>query len=45
LLVPATSAYELAGDALMSRRVSSGLAYAQRQTTRVLDEAIDFADR
>jgi nucleotide-binding universal stress UspA family protein len=45
LLVPATSAYELAGDALMSRRVSSGLAYAQRQTTRVLDEAKDFADR
>jgi len=43
MMVPETSAYELAGDALMSRRVSSGLLYAQRQTERVLKEAKDFA--
>jgi nucleotide-binding universal stress UspA family protein len=43
MMVPETSAYELAGDALMSRRVSSGLLYAQRQTGRVLKEAKDFA--
>lgn len=44
IMVPATSAYELAGDALMSRRVSSGLVQAQRQTARVLSDAKDFAE-
>src|SRR6185369_16127799 len=44
MMVPATSAYELAGDALMSRRVSSGLVQAQRQTARVLNDAKDFAE-
>ena len=45
LMVPEMSAYELAGDALMSRRVTSGLLYAQRQTDRTLKEAKDFASR
>ena len=45
MMVPQTPAYELAGEALMSRRVTSGLAYAQRQTERVLNEAKDFARR
>jgi nucleotide-binding universal stress UspA family protein len=45
LMVSPTSAYEFAGDALISRRVSSGLAYAHRQTARVLDDAKDFANR
>ena len=36
MMVPATPAYELAGEALMSRRVTAGLVYAQRQTERVL---------
>src|ERR1044072_7896792 len=43
MMVPETSAYELAGEALMSRRVTSGLLYAQRQTERILKEAKDFA--
>src|ERR1043166_6391214 len=43
MMVPETPAYELAGEALMSRRVTSGLLYAQRQTERVLNEAKDFA--
>src|ERR1044072_297371 len=45
LMVPETSAYELAGEALMSRRVTSGLLYAQRQTERILKEAKDFASQ
>jgi len=45
MMVPQTPAYELAGEALMSRRVTAGLAYAQRQTERVLNEAKDFARR
>ena len=45
MMVPDTSAYELAGEALMSRRVTSGLLYAQRQTERVLKEAKDFASQ
>src|ERR1041384_2882589 len=45
LMVPATSGYELAAEALMSRRVTSGLANAQRHTARVLSEAKDFATR
>ena len=43
MLVPATSGYELAAEALMSRRVTSGLVNAQRHTARVLSEAKDFA--
>ena len=45
MMVPETSAYELAGEALMSRRVTSGLLYAQRQTERILKEAKDFASQ
>ncbi len=45
MMVPATPAYELAGEALMSRRVTAGLAYAQRETERVLKEAEEFANR
>src|SRR5690242_10611639 len=43
MMVPATPAFELAGEALMSRRVTAGLLYAQKQTERVLNEAKDFA--
>jgi len=43
MMVPETSAYELAGEALMSRRVTAGLLYAQKQTERMLKEAKDFA--
>jgi nucleotide-binding universal stress UspA family protein len=43
MMVPQTPAYELAGEALMSRRVTAGLVYAQRQAERVLNEAKDFA--
>ena len=45
MMVPQTPAYELAGEALMSRRVTAGLVHAQRQTERVLNEAKDFARR
>ena len=45
MMVPAMSSYELAGQALTSRRVASGLANAQRQTGRVLKEAEEFAER
>ena len=45
MMVPATSSYELAGQALMSRRVTSGLANVQRRTARVLQEAEEFAGR
>jgi nucleotide-binding universal stress UspA family protein len=45
MMVSATPDYEFAGEALMSRRVSAGLVYAQMQTERVLNEAKDFARR
>ena len=45
MMVPETPAYELAGEALMSRRVTAGLLYAQRQTERVVKEAEEFANR
>ncbi len=45
MMVPATPVYELAGEALMSRRVTAGLVQAQRQTERVLKEAQEFANR
>jgi nucleotide-binding universal stress UspA family protein len=45
MMVPAAPAYELAGEALRSRRVTAGLVYAQKQTERVLNEAKEFARR
>ena len=45
MMVPDTSAYELAAEALTSRRAAAGLVYAQRQSERVLLEAKDFASR
>ncbi|HEU4872084.1 MAG TPA: universal stress protein [Pyrinomonadaceae bacterium] len=45
MMVSETPGYELAAAALMSRRVASGLASAQRQTERVLKETKDFASR
>src|ERR1044071_8734203 len=45
MMVPAVPALELAGEALMSRRVAAGLVYAQRQTESVLKEAKEFANR
>jgi nucleotide-binding universal stress UspA family protein len=45
MMVPETSPYELAAEALTSRRAAAGLVYAQRQTERVLLEANDFANR
>ena len=45
MMVPATPNYELAGQALLSRRVASGLMNAQKQTARVLKEAGEFAGR
>ena len=45
MMAPETPGYELAAEALMSRRVTSGLVYAQRQTERILKEAKDFATR
>ena len=43
MMLPATPSYELVGEALTSRRVSAGLAHAQRQTARAFNEAKDFA--
>lgn len=45
MMVPETPVYELAGEALMSRRVTAGMVQAQRQTARVLTKAKDFAER
>ena len=45
VLVPATPDYEFAGQALTSRRVTSGLVYAQRQTERALKQAAEFANQ
>ena len=45
MMIPETPGYELAAQALMSRRVTSGLVYAQRQMERGLKEAKDFASR
>ena len=45
MMAPATPGYELAAEALMSRRVVSGLVNAQRQTERALTEAKDIANR
>jgi nucleotide-binding universal stress UspA family protein len=45
MMVPETPGYELAAEALMSRRVTAGLVNAQRQTDLVLEQAKDFASR
>jgi nucleotide-binding universal stress UspA family protein len=45
MVVPETPGYELAGQALRSRRVTSGLVNAQRHLVHVLSEAKDFAGR
>ncbi len=45
MMVPATPSYELAAQGPMSRRVTSGLVYAQRQTELVLKEANEIASR
>ena len=45
MIVPATPGFELAAEALMSRRVTSGLVNAQRHTEHILQEAKDFAGR
>src|ERR1043166_7573552 len=45
MMVPDRSAYELAAEALTSRRAAAGLVYAQRQSERVLLEAKDFVSR
>lgn len=45
IMVPATPSYELAAQGLMSRRVTSGLVYAQRQAELVLKEANEIASR
>lgn len=39
MMAPATSNYEIAEQALTSRRVTAGLMLAQKQTARVLSEA------
>src|ERR1044071_1668715 len=44
MMVSATPAYELAGEALMSRRVTAGLVHAHRERERVLTEAKEFAN-
>src|SRR5690349_1250390 len=45
MMVPETSAYEFAAEALTSRRAAAGLVYAQRQTESVIKEAKDFASQ
>ena len=45
MMTPETSKYELAGQALVSRRFTSGLMYAERQATRVHQEAREFASQ
>ena len=43
MVVVPTPDYELSTQALMSRRVTAGLAYARMQTAHVLEEAKEFA--
>jgi len=45
MMSPASSSYEIAEQALTSRRVSSGLLLAQKQSARVVLEAKAFANR
>jgi nucleotide-binding universal stress UspA family protein len=43
IMVPPSSGYEVVGQALTSRRVTSGIMQAQAQTARVLKDAKEFA--
>lgn len=43
MMTQGTASYDFAGSAMMPHRVSSGLLYAERQSTRVLHEARDFS--
>ena len=45
MMAPATSNYEIAEQALTSRRVAAGLKLAQEQTARVLSEAKEFTTK
>jgi Universal stress protein UspA and related nucleotide-binding proteins len=45
MMAPATPHYELVGQALTSRRVTSGLMYAEQQNARVVNEAGAFASK
>jgi nucleotide-binding universal stress UspA family protein len=45
VMVPVAPGYELAEQALMSRRVMSGLVQVQRHVTQVLSETKEFASR
>ncbi len=45
MMTPGTINYEFAGNALMPRRVSPGLIYAERHAARVMDEASDFSSQ
>jgi len=45
MMAPATPHYELVGHALTSRRVTSGLMYAEQQNARVVNEARAFASK
>ena len=45
MMVPEMPGYELAAEALMSRRVTSGLVYAQKHTERLLKDAKESAGR
>src|SRR5690349_8141274 len=45
MMAPATPHYELVGQALTSRRVTSGLMYAEQQNARVVNEARTFASK
>jgi len=45
MMAPATSNYEMAGQALTSRRLTAGLMLAQKQTARALSEAKAFTTK
>ena len=45
MMAPATSNYEIAEQALTSRRVTAGLMLAQKQTARVLSETKAFTTK
>jgi nucleotide-binding universal stress UspA family protein len=45
LMAPTTPHFELVGQAVRSRRVTSGLMYAERQNARVVSEARAFASK
>jgi nucleotide-binding universal stress UspA family protein len=45
MMVVPTPDYDVSAQAVMSRRVTSGLAYARMQTAHVIEEANEFASR